>query len=128
MTAFLSAEWLEASRPFLDRVVDSTSLDISVEVKVTGGPAGDVTFHSVIDDGLVEELGLGPGVDADVSLTVTYSDAAAILKGDLDVNVAYMQGRMKTAGDPGKLLEVLASTSSRQFSELREALVVATEL
>jgi hypothetical protein len=39
-----------------------------------------------------------------------------------------MQGRMKTAGDPGKLLEVLASTSSRQFSELREALVVATEL
>jgi hypothetical protein len=35
-----------------------------------------------------------------------------MLAGTLDPNVAYMRGRMKTAGDPGLLLDLLAATDA----------------
>ena len=32
--------------------------------------------------------------------------------GDLDPSVAFMRGRMKTAGDPGLVLDVLAAAAA----------------
>ena len=38
-----------------------------------------------------------------------------------------MQGRMKTAGDPGKLLDVVAATARPEYRTRREALASHTE-
>jgi predicted lipid carrier protein YhbT len=47
------------------------------------------------------------GSDAEVVLTAVAPVAAELASGALDPNVAYMQGRLKTAGDQGALLRVL---------------------
>lgn len=47
------------------------------------------------------------GTDAEVVLTTTAAIATELGAGRLDPNVAFMQGRLKTAGDPGALLRVL---------------------
>jgi len=40
--------------------------------------------------------------------------------------VAFMQGRMKTAGDPGKLLELLRSTAGPGYEAFRDAVAATT--
>jgi putative sterol carrier protein len=48
-----------------------------------------------------------------VTLTASYPDASAMAGGGLDPSVAFMQGRLKTAGDPGFVLDLLASVAAR---------------
>ena len=93
-----------------------------MECSVVGGPDGDVKFHLAGDD-----VGVGALADADVVFTATYADATAIVRGELQPSVAFMQGRLKTAGDPGRLLEVLAVTSTPAFRQGLEQVAATTE-
>jgi putative sterol carrier protein len=114
---FLSAEWIDVVRSAVPTVGDA-----SVECAVTGGPDGDVKLHAA-----GSEVTLGGLENADVSLTVPYAEAIAIAHGELEPSVAFMQGRMKTAGDPGKLLDLLAATATPAFREGLERVAGLTE-
>jgi len=123
MVEFLSADWLTAARD----AVPVPALDVRLQVTVTGAPGGDVVWHAVCSGGALAELAAGPVADADVTLTLPYADARAVQCGELDPSVAYMQGRMKTAGDPGKLLDLLAATATPAYAARRAALEAVTE-
>jgi hypothetical protein len=41
--------------------------------------------------------------------------------------VAFLQGRMKTAGDPGRLLDLLAATARDEYHAARDQLLTRTE-
>jgi hypothetical protein len=123
MVEFLSAEWLTAARD----AVAAPALDVRLQVTVTGAPGGDVIWHAVSANGVLAGLDAGPLPDAGVALTLSYADAVAMLRGELDPSVAYMQGRMKTAGDPGKLLDLLAATATPEYGALRAALEAVTD-
>ena len=83
-----------------------------VEIVVPGAPEGQGAWVVRVDDGVVTEAAAGPPADPDVTLTITYADALAIAERSLDPSVAFMQGRLKTAGDPGLVLDVLAAAGS----------------
>ena len=117
MARFLSAEWIEVVRSAAPSVGDA-----SVECAVLGGPDGDVKLHVAGND-----VALGALAGADVSLTVLYVEAIAIAQGELEPSVAFMQGRMKTAGDPGKLLDLLAASATPTFREGLERVAGSTE-
>ncbi len=117
MARILSAEWIDVVRSAAPTVGDAR-----VECTVTGGPDGDVKLHAAGND-----VSLGALEDADVSLTVPYAEAIAIAQGELEPSVAFMQGRMKTAGDPGKLLDLLAATATPAFREGLERVAGSTE-
>jgi hypothetical protein len=85
----------------------------TVQVVVTGAPDGDAKFHARLDDGVVAQAALGTQPAPDVTLTASYPDAGAMAAGELDPSVAFMQGRLKTAGDPGLVLDLLASAAAR---------------
>jgi predicted lipid carrier protein YhbT len=118
---FLSDEWLDAVRTN----AGGRAGDLSVRLHVA---VGDVQFHAVVVNGTLESLAPGPLSDADVSLTVPFDDAVAIQRGETDPSVLFMQGRMKTAGDPGKLLELLACSARPGFAALRDEVAGSTEL
>jgi putative sterol carrier protein len=107
--------------------VRAPALDVRLQVTVTGAPGGDVVWHAVTSGGALTELDAGAVPDADVTLTLPYDDAVAVQRGELDPSVAYMQGRMKTAGDPGKLLDVLAATATPAYARLRTELEAVTD-
>jgi putative sterol carrier protein len=88
--------------------------------------AGDTRFSAVVVDGELRELASGGLPDADVSLTLPLEDAVAMQQGELAPSVAFMQGRMKTAGDPGKLLELLRATSLPGYAAFRDAVAAST--
>jgi hypothetical protein len=48
--------------------------------------------------------------DAPVVFTATPADADALAAGELDLAVAFMQGRVKAAGDGKALLELLKNS------------------
>jgi hypothetical protein len=60
---------------------------------------------------------VAPGGDGDADLTLSLSpgDADLVRQGQLAPSVAFMQGRLKTSGDNGLLLEVLAWTATPAF-------------
>jgi|GEM_PF-4613568 len=62
---------------------------------------------------------VSPGCEGEPDLTLTLSsqDAALISAGKLAPCVAYMQGRLKTAGDNALLLRVLRWSASAAFEQ-----------
>jgi putative sterol carrier protein len=84
----------------------------AVQVLVTGLPDGDASWQVQVDDGVVTEVAPGVPATADLTLTVPAAIADAIAAGDVTASAAFMQGRMKTAGDLGLVLDVLAAVDS----------------
>ena len=120
MPKFLSDEWLGAVREH----AGAGAGDLTVRLHVA---VGDVQFHAIVDNGALEALAPGPLSDAEVSLTLPLDDAVALQRGETEPSVLFMQGRMKTAGDPGKLLDLLARSARPGFAELRDAVGATTE-
>jgi hypothetical protein len=85
----------------------------AVHVVVTGLPDGDASWYARVEDGVVVEVGPGAPTDADVTLTLPAALADEVAGGTLAPSAAFMQGRMKTAGDPGLVLDVLAAVDAR---------------
>jgi putative sterol carrier protein len=114
---FLSDEWIDVVRDAGLSVGETT-----VECAITGSPDGDVKLHAHGD-----AVAGGPATSADVTLTLPYPEAMAITRGELEPSVAFMQGRMKTAGDPGRLLDLLAATATAAFRDGLARVGSATE-
>jgi putative sterol carrier protein len=119
MAQFLSDEWLDAVRAAAG--TGAPGLNVRLEVV-----AGDTKFSAVVVDGELRELAAGGLPDADVSLTLPLEDAVAVQQGELAPTVVFMQGRMKTAGDPGKLLELLRATAGPGYAAFRAAVAAST--
>jgi putative sterol carrier protein len=122
MARFLSDDWcagIAADAPGAD--------DVGIEITVLGGPDGDVKWQVAVAGGTVSAAA-GPRPGAEVSLTVPYDDMVAILRGELQPSVAFMRGTMKTAGDQGALLVVLAATATTEFAAQRASVATSTEV
>jgi hypothetical protein len=120
VSEFLSDEWIAA----LEGTGAAPGPSATVQVVVGGTPAGDVKFHLAVIDGVVTAATPGNNSKADVSLTIPHAEAQAMLAGELDPNVAFMRGRMKTAGDPGLLLDLLSATNG--YTAWRASVLAAT--
>jgi len=107
VSEFLDDEWI-ASWVGTGTPPGSTA---TVQVVVTGAPAGDGKWYLRLDDGVVAQAAAGTVAAPDLTLTVAYPEGAAMAAGELDPSVAFMQGRLKTAGDPGLVLDVLAGAA-----------------
>jgi len=110
---FLTPTWLDAVASALDDYPPPLDGDARVHVVIGGGPEGDIK--------------LGSSATADLSLTVPATELAAIVDGSLDPSVAFMQGRLKVAGDTGALFRVLAWTRTTAFVDLLTAVQACTD-
>jgi len=97
----------------------------TVAVVVTGTSDGDVKVRVRLVDGRPVGADTDAGPDPELTLTLPSGDAGAIGRGTLDPSVAFMRGRLKTAGDNGLLLGVLAATADPGFGPWLTGLVAA---
>jgi putative sterol carrier protein len=51
----------------------------------------------------------------------------AMARGELDPNVAFMQGRMKVSGSMGIMMRLLPVTNTPEYQELRRRIADVTE-
>lgn len=80
------------------------------EVVVTGASVGEIRVKA------------SGGAQPEATFSLGVADAWDILTGDLSPSVAFMRGVLKTAGDPGLVLDVLAWSATDTFASGREAL------
>ncbi len=124
--AFLSDGWLALGVSEGAGLPTVAGASLRLLQVVTGTPRGDVRYLTVIDEGRTVEQRAGDG-DADVIITTTYDDAVAIHRGELDINAAFMQGRVKVAGDMAKLLDLLPLTGRPEWRDAQARVAAATE-
>lgn len=128
MATFLTQGWLDRLCALAEALPERPGATARLQVVVTGGPAGDVAYVQVIEDGRLVSCVLGRDDSADVTLTQLYSDAVLIATGELDGNVAFMQGRVKVVGDMGRLMAIMPLTQSPEHRALLAALAAETAL
>ncbi len=93
---------------------------------VSGGPDGDVKYYWILQDGKLLESSLGEAPAADLTLSLSYEDSVKVQQGELDANAAFMQGRMKVAGDMGKFMALLPLTASPEYKALQDQIRTRT--
>ena len=120
MPRYLSPEWLDAAQQAIDANTSireaASAADFVVQHVVTGGSDGELTYHvRVGGDGV--RIRPGEASDPTVVFTEDYRTAAAIGRGDLSAQAAFMAGRIRVHGDLPKLVE-----QSSAFDEIEDAL------
>jgi putative sterol carrier protein len=93
----------------------SPGLTATVGLVLTGGADGDVKVWVHLVDGRPVEAAASAGPDPDVTLTVSAADAGSIAGGTLEPSVAFMRGRLKSAGDNGLVLRLLEASTAPDF-------------
>jgi predicted lipid carrier protein YhbT len=127
MAKWLSQEWFDEARALAADQPDRPGASARMQYEVTGGPDGEVKYYWVLEDGHLRESALGVLADADVTLSTAWSDAMAIQKAELDANAAFMQGKVKVAGNMGMMLNLLPITNAPEYRDLQRRIVDITE-
>jgi putative sterol carrier protein len=107
VATFLSEEHFDAAREGLNSDPGFQSaianVDLSVQFDVSGAPEGEVSYYLKVGDGATETR-LGPLEDADVTVSSDYETSQAISKGELNVQMAFMTGKIKVGGNMAKIM------------------------
>ena len=125
----LSQAWLDLQREATAGLPERPGASARIEYRVNGAPGGDaVVFHTVLEDGRIVENRLGEDPDADFAVLVSHADFVEIVRGELDQNVGFMQGRVKVTGNIGRMLSVLPVTTSAEWRAAAAQVLAGTEL
>lgn len=109
MAKFLSEEWGDAVRDAVNGSdafkSASKGVQLTIQQVINNVPEqGEARYWTEINDGTIAG-GVGDAPNADVTITQDYETAAALNRGDLNAQAAFMQGKLKVTGNMGKLLQ-----------------------
>ena len=107
MSKFLSEEWasevtaaLNAHEGFSNAI---GTADLTIQFNTADAPDGDIDYY-LQSTGGTTALGVGSTEGADVTVKQSYETAAAISKGELNTQTAFMTGKLKVSGNLAKLM------------------------
>jgi putative sterol carrier protein len=127
MPQYLSQEWPDE---FVTSAADQPNrpgATVKIQYKATGGPAGDIDYYWIVDEGKILDAKLGTIDEADFTMTTAYDDAAKVQRGEMDATAAFMQGKMKVAGNMARMMSLLPITNSPEWKALQEKVNAITE-
>jgi putative sterol carrier protein len=107
MTKFLSEEHMVSATAALNADTSfqeaMANIELGLQFNVADGPDGDTNYFLRIADGSAA-LELGELDDFDASVTSDYESASAISQGDLNIQMAFMTGKIKVGGNMAKVM------------------------
>ena len=104
---FLTQEWFDAANAALaaDDAFQAAAAgtELALQFHVTEAPEGEADYTLILDG---EGGAMSPGVheDADATITNNYETAVAVSKGDLNVQTAFITGKVKVDGNMAKIM------------------------
>jgi hypothetical protein len=99
----LSDEWLALVQEQAAALPEQPGLSLVMQHVVSGSPSGKVQCGVEVRDGRLVACAIGKRTDAGCTVTWTYADAMAALRG-ADLDVAFMRGDLKVDGDYRRFL------------------------
>jgi putative sterol carrier protein len=80
-----------------------TNTELALQFVVKDGPDGDIPYYLDIADGAAT-MALGEHDGAEASVTSDWETAESMAKGDLNVQMAFMTGKIKIGGNMAKIM------------------------
>jgi putative sterol carrier protein len=120
MHTYLSSEWHAAVVELASGLPERPGASAALAFKVTGAPQGDFAYFQQLVDGRLVSQQNGTSADADITFTVSWADSVAVMRGELNANVAVMQGRIKSDGNIGALMAILPVTGSAEYRAIQQ--------
>lgn len=96
---YFDEEWLVAASAALAGLDAVDGADLVVDYVVSGAPDGKTTIAVRFVDGRVESVGLGRSTDVEVTISLSFDTAVAVLESRLSTDAAFMNGSLKVEGD-----------------------------
>ena len=107
MSKFLSEEWAMAVTDALKQHEGFQNAigtnDLAIQFQTEDGPDGAVNYYLAAGGG-TSAMALGELDSPDVTVKMSYDTAAAVSKGELNVQTAFMTGKLKVSGNLAKLM------------------------
>lgn len=107
MSKFLTEEWandVSAALNSHDGFKNAIgAAELGIQFNTEEAPDGDIDYY-LKSSGGTSNLALGSIDDPDVIVKQTYDTAAAISKGELNTQTAFMTGKLKVSGNLAKLM------------------------
>ena len=107
MATFLSDEHMSAATEALNADqgfrAAMENVGLGLQFAVTEAPAGHVDYYLTVEHGTAT-MALGTLDDADASVTSDYETASSIARGDLNVQMAFWNGKIKVGGNMAKVM------------------------
>lgn len=104
---FLSPEWLSEVTTALENHQGfqeaARGMELAIQFNVLESPLGDTGYHLMVTPQAIT-IALGVREDLDITISQNYETAAAIMKGDLNVQSAFITGKIKVSGNLAKLM------------------------
>ena len=98
MAAFLTDEWfdlvLEAAASWPSR----PGVDAALQCVIASAPSGKVQFVVRVVEGRITEMKTGKSDQVDCTVQCPYALAGALVRGEVERDVAYMRGDLKIDG------------------------------
>jgi len=108
LAKFLTVGWLEdltaalaAHDGFRNAIGNA---QVSLQFEVPDAPEGAEKIYAINVEGGAAQAIAGPAASPDVTIVSDYEVAAAMAKGDLNTQTAYMTNKIKVSGNMGKLM------------------------
>ena len=127
MAKYLTQEWLDEGRELSKDMEERPGASAKMQYVLAGGPDGELKYYWVLENGKLLESQLGEIAEPDFTMSMSYDDSVLVQTGELDVNAAFMQGRVKVAGNMGKLMQLMPLTSSPEYKDLQAKVQAITE-
>lgn len=107
MSKFLSEEWVSDVTTSLNNHEGFKNAigaaDLGIQFETEDGPDGGVHYYLSASGG-THTMAIGDLEEPDVTVKQSYETAAAISKGELNVQTAFMTGKLKVSGNLAKLM------------------------
>ncbi len=107
MSKFLSADWanevtaaLNSHDGFKNAI---GTADLGIQFVTEDGPDGEVSYY-LSSSGGDTTMALGELESPDVTVKQSYDTAAAIARGEMNTQTAFMTGKLKVSGNLAKLM------------------------
>lgn len=99
MTDAFTPGWFDRVAAALAVLPSAGAVDAVVQYVVSSTPDGKVTFHAVIEGGVVTDVAAGKAADPTAVISCSYDSALAVLGGDKSADEAFMDASLKVEGD-----------------------------
>jgi putative sterol carrier protein len=126
VSTWLSAEWFDETRTLWSELPIGGDVSVRLQCEITGGPEGSVSCYWVFEGGRVVDSAPGVVDAPDATLTLTWDDALALHRGELNPNVAFMRGRMKVAGSMAAVIALLPAAATDAYGDVRQRILAVT--
>lgn len=125
---YASQEWLDRQRELQQGFASRPGASARVQYRLTHAPEGeDIRYFADVRDGRIVEQRLGDDPSADGTMSSSYADSVAMLRGELAPTAAFMDGRVKLSGNVAKLGALMPITQTAEYRHHYAQLVEETE-